>query len=123
MREQTMELARRGFAAWQRGDFDAVESLMDPSVRWRAHEPGLQGCDDHDEVMEIVRVRLDQGFSQGDLEFIETDGEAVIVVAHPAAIGGPEWPGEIATVLTFRDGTVVEMQDSPSKEDALGAAD
>jgi hypothetical protein len=44
MSEETMELARRGFEAWQAGEFKAVESLMDPNVRWRAHDPELEGC-------------------------------------------------------------------------------
>jgi SnoaL-like domain len=119
--EQTMALARRGFEAWRAGDFAAVESVMDPNVRWRAHDPSLEGCDNRDEVMEIVRERFQQGFTRGDLEFIDTLGATVIVVSHPAAVGGPDWPKEIATVITFRDGRVSEMQDHPSKEHALRA--
>ena len=119
MSEQTMELARHGFEAWQAGAFNAVEALMDPNVRWRAHDPELEGCDNRDEVMEIVRERFQQGFTRGDLEFIDTAGEKVIVVSHPANVGGPDWPEEIATVITFREGTVIEMQDHPNRDDAL----
>ncbi len=123
MSRQTMELAQRGFEAWQAGDFAAVESLMDPQVRWGAHDPELEGCDSRDEVMEIVRERFHQGFTRGDLEFIDTAGEKVIVVSRPGTVGGPDWPEEIATIITFRDGTVTEMQDHPSKEHALRAVD
>lgn len=123
MSEQTMDLAQRGFGAWRAGDFAVVESLMDPEIRWRAHDPELEGCDSRDEVMEIVRERFHQGFTRSDLEFIDTAGEEVIVVSHPRAVGGPDWPEEIATVITFRDGLVTEMQDHPSKEHALRAVD
>ena len=123
MSEQTMELARRGFEAWKAGDFAAVESLMDPNIRWRAHDPDFEGCDNREEVMEIVRERFQQHFTRGNLEFIDTAGDKVIVVSHPATVGGPDWPEEIATVITFRGGTVSEMQDFPSKEHALRALD
>jgi len=43
----------------------------------------------------------------------------VIVVAHPATVGGEGWPEETATVLTFRHGKVTDMQDYRTKADAL----
>jgi len=45
----------------------------------------------------------------------------VIVVAHPAATGGERWPEEAATVITFHQGKVTDMQDHRTKEDALAA--
>ena len=47
--------------------------------------------------------------------------EAVVVVAHPAAVGGERWPEEAATVITFRQGKVRTMQDHRTKEEALAA--
>jgi len=45
----------------------------------------------------------------------------VIVVSHPSEIGGPEWPAETATVMRFRDGRVVSMQDYRTQPEALAA--
>jgi hypothetical protein len=69
--------------------------------------------------MRTLRERHEQGFSRGDLEFVDAGGDSVIVVAHPSAVGGDEWPAEVATVITFREGKVTSMQDYPTREDAL----
>jgi ketosteroid isomerase-like protein len=121
MSQQTLELAKRGFAAWREGDFDTVESIMHPDVQWRWYEPGEWDCHSREDVMRVVRERYDQGFAPGDIEFIDGAPDVVIVVAHPREIGGEDWPEETATALTFRDGKVADMQDHRTKEDALAA--
>jgi ketosteroid isomerase-like protein len=121
MGEQTMELAKRGFAAWRAGDFDTVESIMHPNVQWRWYEPGEWDCHSREDVMQVVRERYDQGFARGEVEFIDGAPDVVIVVAYPREIGGEDWPEETATVLTFRDGKVADMQDYRTTEDALAA--
>lgn len=121
MGEQAMELAKRGFAAWREGDFDTVESIMHPTVQWRSYEPGEWDCHSRDDVMQVVRERYDQAFARGEIEFIDGAPDVVVVVAHPREIGGDDWPEETATVLTFRDGKVADMQDYRTREDALAA--
>jgi ketosteroid isomerase-like protein len=121
MGEQTMELAKRGFAAWREGDFDTVESIMLPDVQWRSYEPGEWDCHSRDDVMQVVKERYDQGFARGEIEFIDSAPGVVVVVAHPREIGGDDWPEETATVLTFRDGKVADMRDYRTREDALEA--
>jgi hypothetical protein len=71
--------------------------------------------------MQVVRERYDQGFALGEVEFIDAAPDLVIVVAHPREVGGDEWPEETATVLTFRDGKVVDVQDHHTREEALKA--
>jgi hypothetical protein len=60
--------------------------------------------------MQTLRDRYERGFAKGDLQFREGGEHAVIVVAHPSAIGGPVWPSETATVMQFRNERVVSMQ-------------
>jgi hypothetical protein len=45
----------------------------------------------------------------------------VIVVSYPSEIGGPEWPAETATVMRFRDGKLVSMQDYRTETEAFAA--
>ena len=122
MSEETMNLARDGFAAWQRGDFGTLESMLDPGVEWRSFEPGEWDCHSRQDVMRTLRDRYEQGFARGELEFVDGREDSVIVVAHPASVGGEEWPEETATVISFRQRRVTAMQDYRTKEDALAAA-
>ncbi len=121
MSEQTMALAREGFGAWQRGDFATVESMLDPAVQWRGFEPGEWDCRSRDDVVRTLHERYDQGFGRSELEFVEGGEDSVIVVAHPAAVGGEGWPEEAATVIRFNQGKVTNMQDYQTREEALEA--
>jgi hypothetical protein len=67
-------------------------------------------------------VRYEQGFAKGDVQFREVGDDAVIVVAHPSEVGGPDWPDESATVMTFRGDHVISMQDYRTEAEALAAA-
>jgi hypothetical protein len=121
MGERAMEIAERGITAWREGDFEAVESMLHPNVQWRSHEPGEGDCHSRDDVMQVVRERHEQGFAPGDVEFIDAAPNVVIVVPHPREVRGDEWPEETATVLTCREGKVVDMQGHHTKEKALKA--
>lgn len=121
MAETALEIARRGLDAWGQGDFSTMESILDPNVGWRSFEPGAWDCENRGDVMGVLRGRYEQGFSRAELEFLSLGEEAVIVVAHPSQIGGEGWPDEAATILRFAEGRVVDMQDYPTRQDALEA--
>jgi uncharacterized protein len=38
MSEENVEIVRRGFEAWNRGDMDALRELCDPGIVWRPAE-------------------------------------------------------------------------------------
>ncbi len=117
---QSMETARRGFEAWQRGDFETIKAMLDPNVRWRWFEPGDWDCRSREDVMRTLRERYVQGFGRSELEFVDAGDDAVIVVAYPRAVAG-DWPEEAATIITFREGKVVDMQDYRTRDEALAA--
>src|SRR5439155_26677781 len=114
-------IATEGLAAWRRGDFEALSTILDPKVQWTAIEPGEWDCHGRDDVMRTLRERYEQGFAREALDLSEAGADAVIAVSHPSVIGGPEWPDETATVMLFRGGTVVSMQDYRTKAEALAA--
>ena len=96
--------------------------MLDPDVEWRASEPGEWDCQGRDEVMQTIRERYEQGFAKGDVQWREVGDDAVVVVAHPSEIGGPGWPDETATVMTFRHARIISMQDYRTEAEALAAA-
>jgi ketosteroid isomerase-like protein len=116
------EIAREGLEAWRAGDFERIERILDPNVEWGWFEPGEWDCHSRDDVMRTLRERYEQGFAKGDLQFLEGGGDSVIVVAHPSEIGGPDWPDETATVMTFRGDRVISMRDYRTEAEALAAA-
>jgi ketosteroid isomerase-like protein len=121
MSTNAVAIATEGLAAWRRGDFDAVEAILDPRVEWQAIEPGEWDCHGRDDVMRTLRERYEQGFARGELLLSEAGTNTVIAHSHPSAIGGPEWPDETATVMQFEAGAVVSMQDYATKAEALVA--
>jgi ketosteroid isomerase-like protein len=122
MSDDAMVVAQAGLEAWRRGDFATVERILDPAVEWRWFEPGERDCHGRGAVMQTLRERHAQGFARGALTFRGGGEDTVIVVSHPSEIGGPEWPAETATVMRFRGGRVVSMQDYRTDQEATDAA-
>ena len=121
MASELTAIASGGLDAWRQGDFETLERILDPGVEWFWFEPGEWDCHNRDDVMRVLRERYEQGFAKGRLEFLDGGQDALIVVAHPGEIGGAEWPAEVATVMRFRAGKVVSMQDYPTVADAREA--
>jgi ketosteroid isomerase-like protein len=121
MSEETLALAQEGFGAWQHGDFERIEALLDPSVSWHWFEPGDWDCHSRDDVMRTLRERHAQGFARSPMDFIDGPGDSVIVVIRPREVAGEEWPEEAATTIRFRERKVVEMQDYRTREDAIAS--
>ena len=121
MAERDLALAQEGLDAWRRGDFAAVEAMLAPDATWRWWEPGEWDCANRDDILRTLRERYEQGFGRAEMEFVDGGPGAVIVVSHPSEVGGPEWPDEAATVLSFDGEKVVAMQDYRTRDEALAA--
>ena len=116
-----LALARQGLAAWKRGDFEALEELLSPDATWRAVEPGEWDCESRDDILRTLRKRYEEGFTLGPIELVEGGPGTVILLSHPAEVGGPDWPDETAIAITFSEGKVVAMQDYSTLADARRA--
>src|SRR5438876_1001413 len=121
MKQELLEKARGGFEAWQRGDLAALEELLDPDVDLLWWEPGEWDCHSRDDVLRLLRERYEEGFAGGRHELIDGGDDVLITVSYPSEVGGPGWPDETATVITFRDGKAVHMQQYRTREEALAA--
>lgn len=121
MTESNVELARRGYQAAARGDYDMIAELLDPDVKWHWGDPSAPGaCHNRAEALEFMRHRPNRR-PLGELVDVIDAGNQVVVITRPAPDGtGP--PAESANVTTFRDGKVVEMVHYPDPKAALAAA-
>jgi ketosteroid isomerase-like protein len=119
--EANVQLARRGFEAVARGDFEALREILDPDVKWHGSEgPGEQSCHNRDAALQFMRQAVGRG-ALGRLVDVIDAGEQVVVVMRPAR--APE-PGESelrANLTTFRHGKVVRMVAYDTPEAALAA--
>ena len=114
MSTTNVEIARRGYEAALRGDFEALREILDPEVKWHGGEPS-SGCQNRDEALHFMRQALDSGLEIELIDVIDA-GDQVVVVLKPQDADEPR-----ANLTTFRDGKVVEMVAFESPEDALAA--
>jgi len=117
MSEHNVELARKGFEAASRGDFDAIGELLADDVRWHGGDPGASGgCASREQALAFMRRRpARRGGPLPELvDVIDAGDQVVVIMQQP---GG----GRIANVTTFRNGKVVEMVHYPDPAAALAA--
>jgi ketosteroid isomerase-like protein len=121
MDAELFERARAGLGAWQDGDLSALEELLDPDVELFWWKPGDWDCHGRDEVLRLLRTRQEEGAPPGDVELIDAGDDTLISVSRRSSDRDPDWPDEAATVITFRDGRAVRMQQFRSQAEALSA--
>jgi uncharacterized protein len=107
------DLARQGFAAFARGDMEAVKQFLAEDTRW--HFPGrspLSG--DYEGVAEVLGVfgkvfELSGGTFQSELhEVFANDEHIVMLVTDRAEREGRKLHDNVAQVFHVRDGKVTE---------------
>lgn len=119
MSETNVRLARLGFEAVARGDFDAIREILDPEVQWHGSEgPAEQSCHNRDEALHFIREAVRRG-ALGQLVDVIDAGDQVIVVMRPVAAVEPGGSELSANLTTFRDGKVVQMVAYETPEAAL----
>src|SRR5512134_4105429 len=113
MSEENVEVVRRSFAAYQRGDLDAALADTHPEVYWDPFEEApMQGLD-------AVRAYLARW--EGDWEELETTpeefidaGNKVVAVVHFRGRGrgsGIEVDARSYSVYTFREGKMISVKE------------
>jgi ketosteroid isomerase-like protein len=120
MSDRYADIARRGFGAVARGDFDVLLEHLHPHVVWHGGDPSAAGaCRDREEVLEFIRGARARG-AVGELVQVVGEGDRVVVVMRPPAKPGGQ-ARLIANLMTFRDGEVGEMVHFARAEDAFAA--
>jgi ketosteroid isomerase-like protein len=121
MAETNVELARRGYEAALRGDFDVIRDFLDPDVKWHGGDPSAPAaCHNREQALTFMR----RAFSRrgvGELVDVVGAGDKVVVITRPPDENG-ERANPSANLTTFRNGKAVEMVHYPNPDDALAVA-
>jgi ketosteroid isomerase-like protein len=132
--QEQVEIVRRLTEAWQRDDFEAWLSLIDPDVAWLMgiERPfgsnAVHGHEGAREVWTVWRTEFDGLWLEIDA-IRDLGGGQVLHLCHARARGrasGLRIGSELAQVMTVRNGKVVRSLDYLSHEEAraeLGLAE
>jgi ketosteroid isomerase-like protein len=115
------DIARQGFAAIARGDFDGITEFLDPDVKWHGGNPA-DGCQNRKQALAWIRGRDGRGARpMPELVDVVEAGNRVVVVMQPHPGDEDAEPMRTANLTTFRDGKVVEMVHYDDAAAALAA--
>ena len=121
MPQSNADIARQGYAAITRGDFDAITQFLDPEVKWHGGNP-RDGCQNRKQALDWIRGRQQRGAGRVPelVDVIEAGDRVALIMQPPATAEEPE-PRRTANLTTFRAGRVVEMVHYDDAADALAA--
>jgi uncharacterized protein len=122
-----VEVVKRGYQAWNRGDIAAVLEAFDPNVEWwdRGDWLDVTVRRGHD-GLRAGWAEIAEAFSEFRMEpkeFIDA-GEYVVVPIHRVGTGRVSRAlieEDEVHVFRMRDGKTFELREYPEKQDALEA--
>jgi ketosteroid isomerase-like protein len=127
MSQENLDLARKGYEAFARGDLDAAIELMHPEIEahdppevpdatiYRGREAVRRDWEQTSELMEDFSIDVERTFDRGDevVAFVRFRGRGR---GSDAEVEAP-----MAHVWTFRDGKAVRLRQFIDRAEALGA--
>ena len=132
MSAQNVEVVRRSFEAFARGDLDAAFESYDPAIEWcTAHDEPDQQVYRGREGLERFAATIAEPWKDRFAESVTADafidrGDLVIVPWHGLLHGrgsGIEIEVSETYVARLRDGKIVRVDEYRTKEEALEAVE
>jgi ketosteroid isomerase-like protein len=124
MSQENVERVRAGFAAYNRGDLDALMNMYDPAVEFVTLLAGNHHGKEAVRLLFEENRRTLPGYRLEPKELIDA-GDQVIAVVHLGGAGRVSQialDDQIAFLFTIKDGRAIRQQTFRNKEDALEAA-
>jgi uncharacterized protein len=130
MSQEDVDVVRRGFEGFNRGDIEAVVDMCDPAIEWfpPSQLSGVSNYHGHQGVREAAQDMLDVfGALQADPEELIDAGDRVVVLfrwrGHGRGSGvSLDLVGGQAAVFTMRESKAIRAQWYVDRADALEAA-
>jgi ketosteroid isomerase-like protein len=127
---ENVDVVRRGFESFNRGDVEGVLEMCDPAIEWfpPAQLPGVSTYHGHVGVREAAQDMLDIfGALRADPEQLIDAGDRVVVLfrwrGHGRGSGvSLDLVGEQAAVFTMRNGKAIRAEWYIDRAEALAAS-
>ena len=129
MPEENIEIVRRGYDAYARGDLEELLAITDPDVEWTPAIAPLLGVEPVrgiDGLSRFLTEDLPAGFDDFEATPISMEdlGDAVLVHTRYAGRGrasGVPVSLEAFTLIALRGGKTISLRDYKTKAEALEA--
>jgi ketosteroid isomerase-like protein len=125
MTQENIDLVKEGFAAYNRGDLDAVMATCDPSVEFKTLLLGTHTGRDAIRVLYEENQQTLAGYRLDPEEIVDVGPDQVLAVVRLGGAGpfsNIALRDPMAFLITIKDGHVLRQQTFRNKEEALVAA-
>jgi ketosteroid isomerase-like protein len=131
MSQENLEIVRRGYEAYARGDLEALIEITDHDVVWTPAIAPLLGVEPIrgiDGLRRFLTEDIPAGFDDFEAKPLSMDdlGDAVLVRTRYSGRGrasGVPVSLEAFTLIVLRDGITVSLRDYEAEAEALEAAE
>ncbi len=130
MSRENVETLRIGYEAFNRGDWQALERMLDPDIEMDLSEvfldrPRLHGTDELRAFFASEIPETWGGFQAEPVELIDATDDQILVIVGVTGRGrrsGLETAGQFGHLWTFREGLLLRMRAYRDAREALEAA-
>lgn len=129
MSNENVDLIRRAYEAYSRGDMATMLRFVDPDLEWTYLDPAMEEpeprtCHGRDELETALERQAERGL-KAELEEVVANGDRVMVVVRTPGVDSlrvRKADDRSFAVFTVREGRIVALRDCRDREEALAAA-
>ena len=126
MSNENVELIRRAYDAYARGDLTTMLEVVDPDLEWTYLDPGLEDpqpevCHGRHELQSALQRQAERGL-RAQLEEVVGRGDRVMVVVRTPGVDAyrmRQADDRNYDVFTLREGQIVALRACHDQQEAL----
>jgi hypothetical protein len=129
MSNENVELIRRAYEAYSRGDVATMLQFVDPDLEWTYLDPSFEDpdpevCHGRHELEAVLERQAERGL-RAELEEVAVRGDRVMVVVRTPGVDAYRMrkaDDRNYAVFTVREGRIVALRDCRDRGEAMAAA-